>query len=368
MGTTNNFIWQVRAVSALVAMNARFWLFVLPRAHRELCYWEAQASEIPDPALRAVALEKLHGERFNVEVASTLATIVPRRHRDRAIVAIVALGAMFDYLDGVSEQPSPDSPADGKQLFRAFVDVFEPAPAEAVDYYGRHQHGEDGGYLGALVATCREAFADLPRAAAMAPAARRAAERCGEGQGRAHAIDRCGVAQLAEWAGPEAEGMGLAWWEYAAGAAASVLSMHALIAAAADPRTDGAEADDLDDAYFLGGAVSTLLDSLVDRRRDLEEGEHSFVGYYAGEAERAEGLAAVTARAVAGSRRLRRGSHHYMTTVGIAAYYLSDPEADRPYARGAKAQIKRELRPPLLPILGIFHLWRRAKRLRTARR
>ena len=348
-----------------MAANARYWPTVLPRVHRELRRWELRAYSIPDAALRAVALEKLRDERFNTEVAATLATISPRRYRGRAIEAIVALQVMYDYLDGVGEQPTPDPLEDGRQLFRALANGVEIGFAGEVDYYRHHLQREDGGYLKALAAVCREAFVGLPRAAAVAPSALRAAERCAEGQARTHAIERFGVEQLAEWAAREAEGTSLVWWEFTAGATASVLAMHALIAAAADPRIDSAEARRIDDAYLRISAVSTLLDSLVDLPRDLQDGNPSFVGYYEDEAERAGRLGAVAAGAAATAQRLRHGPHHYMTAVGVSAFYLSAPEADQPYARPAKASVKAELRPLIAPTLGIFHLWRMAKRLRA---
>jgi tetraprenyl-beta-curcumene synthase len=351
-----------------VAANARYWPTVLPRVHRELRRWESRAHSIPDPALRAVALEKLRDERFNTEVAATLATISPRRYRGRAIEAIVALQVMYDYLDGIGEQPTPDPLEDGRQLFRALANGVESIGfAGEVDYYRHHLQREDGGYLKALAAVSREAFVGLPQAAAVAPSALGAAERCGEGQARTHAIERFGVEQLAEWAAREAEGTGLIWWEFTAGATASVLAMHALIAAAADARIDSAEARRIDDAYLRISAVSTLLDSLIDLPRDVRESGHSFVGYYEDEAERSERLSAVASAAVAATRELRHGAHHYMTTVGVAAYYLSAAEADEPYARPAKASVVAELRPLIAPTLGIFHLWRMAKRLRARR-
>jgi tetraprenyl-beta-curcumene synthase len=360
-------MWGGRAALALVAANARYWPTVLPRVHRELRRWESRARSIPDPALRAVALEKLRDERFNTEVAATLATISPRRYRGRAIEAIVALQVMYDYLDGIGEQPTPDPLEDGRQLFRALANGVEIGFAGEVDYYRHHLQPEDGGYLKSLAAVCREAFVGLPQAAVVAPTALRAAERCGEGQARTHAIERFGVEQLAVWAAREAEGTSLAWWEFTAGATASVLAMHALIAAAADPRIDSAEARRIDDAYLRISAVSTLLDSLIDLPRDAREGGHSFVGYFEDEAERSERLGRLAAAAATAAPELRHGAHHYMTTVGVAAYYLSAPEADEPYACPAKASIVAELRPLIAPTLGIFHLWRMVKRLRARR-
>ena len=122
---------EMRAGAALVAMNARYWSTVHPRVRRQLRRWQSRARLIPDPTLRALALSNLEGERFNVEVAATLATLAPRRHRPRAIEAIVALQVMYDYLDGLSEQPAADPLGNSRRLFSAFGDALAPRAARA---------------------------------------------------------------------------------------------------------------------------------------------------------------------------------------------------------------------------------------------
>jgi tetraprenyl-beta-curcumene synthase len=352
---------EVRATLALVRANALYWPAVLPRVHRELSRWKAHAWDIPDPTLRAQAIAKLEDESFNTEVAATLATLVPRRQRSRVIAVTVALQVMYDYLDGLSEQPARDSLGNSRTLFGAFEVAFATERVEPTDYYRRHPQSDDNGYLEALVETCQDAFRGLPRAVAVAPVARGAAMRCGEAQGRTHAIPSSGVDQLAAWATSGARDTGLTWWEYAAGATASVLALHALIAAAADPRTTPAEARDLDAAYLFIAAISTLLDSLVDHHLDVEDGSHSFISYYESEGEKVERIGALAIRAVTDARRLRNGPHHHMTTAGVAAYYLSAPAARKPSARAVRAGVVGELRPLITPILGVFRLWRLAK-------
>ena len=136
---------ELRAGAALVAMNARYWGTVHPRVRRQLRRWQSRARLIPDPALRALALSNLEGERFNVEVAATLATLAPRRRRPRAIEAIVALQVMYDYLDSLSEQPAPDPLGNSRDLFAAFGDALALVPSAPADYYRSHPHREDGG-------------------------------------------------------------------------------------------------------------------------------------------------------------------------------------------------------------------------------
>lgn len=354
-------ITGVQALGAMARANGRFWPTVLPEVQRGLTRWTEAARRIPDDRLRALALASLTEERFNTEVAATLATLSPRRHRAAVIDAIVPLEVMYDYLDSLSELPAADPLANSRQLFSAFTVSLTPETHSAVNYYSHSPEYDDGGYLEALVASCRRAFVSLPMATTVAPLARQAALRCGESQARTHAVDALGTEQLAEWATEQARGTGLTWWEYAAGAAASILSVHALIAAAADPHITAAAAEDLDRAYLYISAISTLLDSVVDRRADLEDGGHSFIGYYADEASAAEGIEKVIALAATEARRVRHGSHHQMTAAGVAAYYLSAPTAALPPGPAIKGRAAKELGAPLVAALGIFRLWRLAK-------
>jgi hypothetical protein len=82
---------SARALAAMARANMRYWPTVLPRVQKGLRAWEGAAGRIPDDRLRQIALAKLDEERFNTEVAATLATLAPRRQRAAAIDAIVPL-------------------------------------------------------------------------------------------------------------------------------------------------------------------------------------------------------------------------------------------------------------------------------------
>ena len=126
----------------------------------------------------------------------------------------------------------------------------------------------DSGYLDAFPETVSGALARLPAALAITEVAQRIASLGGQAQTRMHAASQLGTGQVEEWARREAEGTGLEWRELLAGAASSVLVLHALIAAAADPRTTGAEAEEIASAYLYMCVPLTLLDGLVDHEED----------------------------------------------------------------------------------------------------
>jgi tetraprenyl-beta-curcumene synthase len=376
---------------ALGVANARYWTSVAPLARAQLRRWEDRAEAIPDPALRAIALAKLQSERFNAEVAATLATLAPRPRRAATVEAIVALEVMYDYLDGLTEQPAadpeqpaakpeqpaakPEQPAakpeqpvadplhSGRRLFMAFTDALLAAPAQTGDYF-RHHPSDDGGYLAALSATTSSALARLPGWNAVSDVARGSAARCAEGQVRVHAAPRAGVAQLEEWARAQAASTALPWREFMAGAVSSVLAVHALIATAANDRTTPTEAAAIDSVYLSISALSTMFDSVIDYERDSASGEAWYVRHYDSRAALADRIAAVMRDARQQVQTLPNAAHHTVTLVGVVAYYMSAPQATQGIAAPLTGRVHDELGPLMAPTLAVMRAWRGAKRLR----
>ena len=365
---------MARAGFALVLANLRYWTTVAPLVHAQLARWERRAQAIPDPLPRTLALSKLRDERFNVEVAATLATLAPRARREPTVQAIVALQVMYDYLDLLTEQPLPDPLRAGHRLYRAFTDALTPEEQSDGDYYLHHPQSEDGGYLRELVRTVRVALAKLPAAEAVGEVALRSVKRCAEAQALSHAAARTGTAELERWAGREATGGGwapqdggqadLQWPELLAGAAASVLAVHALIAAAADPRTTHGDAEEIDAAY-LSICALTMLDSLVDHEHDVATGELNYIELYESPELMATRLASLARDAASRARALPDAAHHVMTLVGVVAYYASAPGASSAFARPVMAPVRKELRPLMTPTLAVMRAWRLAKRGRA---
>jgi tetraprenyl-beta-curcumene synthase len=345
-------VWHVadaRDAAVTLASLARYWLRILPRVRRELRQWEHRARAIPDPLLREQAVGTLCEERMNAEAAAVFATLVPSSRWDALVPVLVAFQVMYDYLDTVGEHPVEDPLLNGLQLHRALTVALTPF-AKHEDYYRHHPARDDGGYLDALVTTCQAALRRMPAAPAVLPCARRAALRCIEGQSHTHAAIRAGPAQLASWAAQQDHADGYLWWEIAGGAISSV-AVYALLAAATDERTTAAEAGLIDAAYFPPMcALSTLLDSLIDRQSDALTDNHSSIGHYADRSHAAGRLARIAADADAAVRRLRRGRRHVAILAGIAGYYLSAAGAETEYGRQVAAAVIERL-GPIVPVI-----------------
>ena len=345
-------------MSALAAL-ALYRRGVLPGARAALQRWQAQAAEMPDGVLREAALAALREKRANPEATAVFAILAPRAGRGAVLRASVALQVAIDYLDSLGEQPGADPLADGLALHGAIVDAVSPGAAKMGEWYRLHPAGEDGGYLEALVEACRSELAALPSSATVLGALRRAARRCGEGQSQTHAAARGDVGGLQSWVAGLEAAPGYRWWELAAGASSSVAA-HALIAAATDPASTAEQAELIDAAYFPAiGALTVLLDDLIDREADLAAGEHNYLSYAANEEEAAERIALLASRAKAAIAELPRAGRHRAILAGVAAFYLSAPAAGSGNARPIAERLLEALEPTVGPIMVAMHVGRR---------
>jgi tetraprenyl-beta-curcumene synthase len=345
---------------ALARANARFWPTVAPVLASSLASWRTRAASIDDDALRALALEKLDREGFNAEVAATLATLAPPALRSYTTRAIVSLELLFDYLDGRTEMPLENPLADGERLFAAFIDAVR-APGAADAAPAKPSSPADWRYRRELSECARASLQALPAAHTVRPVALTAAERCAQAQTRLHAIPSIGFEQLERWARERCDASGLSWREYVAGSASSVLSIHALIAAASDAHSSDADAQRLDAAYLTIGAVITLLDSIVDRREDMATGGVSLLSVFPDEAELVSRMRNLTREAIARIAEAPNSAHHRMTLAGIVAYYSTHAGARSAQARPLMRMVRSELSPTVYPTLGVIRAWRAAK-------
>jgi tetraprenyl-beta-curcumene synthase len=310
--------------------------------------------------VRALALAKLEDERFNAEAGAMLATLAPRAYRRDVVEAIVALQVLFDLLDGLTERPLRDPLADGERLFAAFTDALDSHARR-----GLPREGDDGGYLDALSDAASGALGRLPARGAVIGVAAASAQRAAQAQIRMHAAPRLGAGQLQAWAREQARGTELQWRELLAGAASSVLSVHALVVAAADVRTTPAQAAEIEHAYLSICVLLTLLDSLTDHERDEGAGESGYISLYDDRELLAQTLAGSAGRAAAKARELAHGAHHVVILTGVVAYYSSTADARNALARPVVAQLHRDLAPLIAPTLVCMRAWRLARRLRA---
>ncbi len=174
-------------------------------------------------------------------------------------------------------------------------------------------------------------------------------------------------AELERWARQQAVGSPRQWRELLAGAASSVLCVHALIASAADPDITHEQASQIDRTYRWISALPTILDSLVDRERDARSGRLGYVALYDSSDELAVRLCEVAGTAIVRAREAPNTAHHVMTLVGIVAYYSSAPTAKDRFACRATDPLRLQLRGLIGPTLVLMRIWRLVKRIAQRR-
>ena len=276
--------------------------------------------------------------------------------------AAVAFQALYDFVDTLAERASPDPVANGLRLHQALLTALDPARPHLayLEYSGL---GDDGGYLGEMIETCRSSLAELPSYGAVRDAALRATERMIVYQSLNHDPADESHRQLGDWADRlMPASLGMRWWETAAGAASS-LGVFALIAAAAGPELTSVESDAIELAYFPWiGSLHVLLDSLIDRASDLRTGDHSLVESYLGAEDMAERLGSIAGHALRSAGELPQGLHHTLILTAMASFYLSRPAARDPLSAPATARVLSELGPPAVPAMAVLLARRKVAR------
>jgi tetraprenyl-beta-curcumene synthase len=313
------------AAIAFVVVAVRYLALVLPEVRRERNRWRACAATIPSDELRATAGASL-AKRGNIEGAALFAVLAPRAHRRDAIRSLVAFQAAYNYLDALSELPSCEPRANARRLHQALLGAVQPGAAQP-DYYAHHSDGRDGGYLAALIETCRDRLSRLPSYDAFAPAISNAAARIAEFQALNLSEAHGGQAELELWAATLSNSArALAWWERAAGAGSS-LALHALVATCAREDVEAPIAQQIDRAYFPTiGALHSLLDSVVDRDEDRDKGQRSLLEHYGSPLHESICLTTLASEARHACRSLPSPLMHRVIVTAMCSYYLSAPQ------------------------------------------
>lgn len=306
-----------REVGAAASALGAYLATVLPRGRRQLRRLQ------PLPAEKA----------RNAEAVAVFATLAARARRAAVVRAIVALQVAIDLRDELEET--------GGSVDRVTGDCLD-----ALEMIWRHE------------------VMTLPAHAVVSPFLERAVARCEEGQRRTHAAAAQDPSALRSWAEGQDAPAGYRWWEVAAGASSSVAA-HALIAAAADPGTTAETAALIDAAYHPSiGALTVLLDDLVDLEADRAAGEHSYIAYYASRKEAVDRLGLIADRGDAALGDLPRAGRHRAILAGVVAFYVGAPEADTELGRGVRRRLLTALGPGTRVLTGFTSLSRFAERKR----
>ena len=342
-------IWAV----ASAAMRELTW--GLRQVSGEIGRWRALATKIPDAPIRDDALHALAHKRAHADGAA-LFSVLPARRSLSLLRLCVAYETILDFLDNVSERHTEE--ANGRELHLALIDAIDPNRPLA-DYYRYHPWRDDGGYLRALVTSCRGWCAALPSFERIHPHLVREAERT-QVLALNH-IDDPDERDMAlrEWASREfPDEQDLTWFELGGAASASLVIL-ALLALGTEEMVSGTDLETTCAVYWPWvSLVAVMLDSFADQAEDRESGDHSYVAHYGCPIRTVNRLCTCVRQAAQGSLRLQGGHRHAVIVGCMVAMYLSKDSARAQKMRPATRKLIRaggSLSRLLLPIL---RLWR----------
>ncbi len=341
-------------VGVLLGAVAHELLWGLPSVARDARAWRGRALTIPDAALREDALELFSGTRANADGAA-LFSILARGRNLRLLRVLVAYEFMADFLDSVDERSVFAGAPIGRWLHRAMVDALD-FERISNDYYCRRW--EDGGYLHALIGSCRENVASLPSYTDVHALVKRVATLA-QVQSFNHEPDpRQRDTALRQWAAREFPGeRGLSWFELT-GSASAWLGVHALLALAAEPTVGERDGAVVLAAYRWISLAGTMLDSLGDLEEDLARGVHSYIAHYPSQEIATRRVCEFLRRSTQGARTLPNPHRHAVIVACMMAMYLSKDSTRTSQMRASTASLVRAggaLAELLVPVL---RLWR----------
>ncbi len=352
-----------RQLWILVAAATRELLWGLRTASRELNAWQRRARAIPDAPIREDALGSLVRKRTHADGAA-LFTILPRRRNPRLLGLLVGYEIVLDFLDDVNEREA--STANGHQLHVALIEALNPDGGLS-DYYRHHLCRDDGGYLRTLVGACREACALLPGYSQVRAALLREGTRALV-LGINHDLNPLERdTALRRWAQRECPDYRDASWFELSSAASASLTVHALLALAADSGGCEHEIAAVHAAYFPWlSATSTMLDSYVDQAEDAAVGNHAYIEHYPTDEAGVRRVRELVGRSAWEARRLRNGHRHAVIAAAMIAMYLSKDSARAPAMRESTRGLVCAGGSLTMLLLPVLRIWRAAHALRSA--
>ncbi len=295
-----------------------------------------------------------------------LFSILPRIRSPHLLRLLVVYEIIWDFLDNINERSASAGLANGVEMHRALIDALDPGHP-MTDYYRHSPWYGDGGYLRALVTTCRAHCKHLPSYAALHRQVIQEATKglvCAINHNlNTHERD----AMLAAWAHSEfPRGHEASWFELTA-AASTNLTIFALLALASEPTSTKDSATQITAAYFPWISMLTaMLDSYVDQHEDAANGSHSYIAHYPTGELATKRICQLMHRCLGEAGSLGNSEKHIIIAGCMFAMYLSKNSALEPATRRTTVCFLRaggSLTHLLHPLL---RLWRTVYGLRSA--
>jgi tetraprenyl-beta-curcumene synthase len=348
---------SARQIWSLCAAAGRELLWGLRKVSRETHDWGRRARAIPDTTLRIDALGSLASKRASTDGAALFWTLCKQRNTG-LLCLLVTYETMADFLDSVSERGAHVGMKNGTQLHLALWQALDLG-APISDYYRYHPWRDDGGYLLAMLHACRKGCAQLPSYGCVRPLLIRAATLT-QVLGLNHEPDPAlRDPALEAWVKLQFDmDHELAWFELTA-AASAWLTVLALLALAAGDECDGNRIAEAYAAYLPWiSMIGTMLDSYVDAKEDLRNGDHCYLAHYPDVELAVERVSGLVHRAATQASALPGGTRHAVIVACMVAMYLSKDSAQAPEMRADTRRLVDSAGSLAKLLLPVLRLWR----------
>ncbi|PKN18406.1 MAG: DUF2600 domain-containing protein [Deltaproteobacteria bacterium HGW-Deltaproteobacteria-6] len=312
----------------LISLTTKMILKVQPVTRACLRQWKERAQNIPDPELRRQATASIAAKTFHCEGGSLYGLLAGHRYKD-AIQFIVAYQTISDYLDNLCDRSTSQDPEDFRALHESMLQALTPdAPLTA--YYRFRQEREDGGYLAALVQTCRDILGRLANYPSGAAAVRELAGVYIDLQVHKHVRKDERVPRLRAWFAEHEKNLPpMAWYEFAA-CTGSTLGIFCIVSRLFNQATSAVLVDRIKNAYFPWvQGLHILLDYLIDQEEDLSGLDLNFCSYYENNEQLYGRLSHFYNQAQACVASLPDAKFHHLITRGLLGIYLADHKVSR---------------------------------------
>lgn len=295
---------------------------VFPLVKQELARWREAAENSASQPLAEQAVASITAKSFHC-LGGSIYALYPGVNTPDAVEFIVAYQTISDYLDNLVDSLGVHNEQAFAQLHLAMTDSLNP-DIPTSDYYQYYPYHDDGGYLHALVETCRAKVSGLQAYHQVKEDMLRLAELYSRLQTLKHLQADNREARMLAWLEQYTRDYPLvSGWEFAA-ATGSTLGIFCLYAAACS-ELNAATARQITRAYFpwICG-LHILLDYFIDLEEDLATDQLNFVSYYTEATNMAQRLQLFVQQALEQAATLPYPNFHRAVVQGLLAMYLSD--------------------------------------------
>ncbi|MCM3322962.1 MULTISPECIES: tetraprenyl-beta-curcumene synthase family protein [Cytobacillus] len=303
---------------------------VMPAVNEELNKWRKLAESIPNDELKSQALSSIKDKTFHCEGGAIMSLLAVDDYR-QVITFIVAYQTISDYLDNLCDRSTSMDPKDFTAIHEAMrhsLLIDEQLPK--VNYYRYRDDQDDGGYLLALVMTCRKVLSSMENYPLIKSYLTELCRYYCDLQIHKHVAIEERVSRLQSWYKEHQDLIPpMSWYEFSA-CSGSTLGIFCLVAYATRRDYKESYGEIIRNGYFpyIQG-LHILLDYYIDQEEDKEAGDLNFCFYYEDEKELFERIRYFVKCADEHTDKLPHKRFHLLINRGLLGLYLSDEKVGR---------------------------------------